>query len=104
MMFTELIAGFVVAFLASWKLALIFLTSFPFIIAGALIMTFTLSKSIIFSRKNYEIAGGVAEELLYNIKTVTSFVNLDYEIKRFGNLIDKVETSDKKELLFPDYQ
>ena len=66
-------------------------------------MTFTLSKSIIFSRKNYEIAGGIAEELLYNIKTVTSFVNLDYEIKRFGNLIDKVETSDKKEFLFPDY-
>ena len=43
MMFTELIAGFVVAFISSWKLALIFLTSFPFIIAGALIMTFTLN-------------------------------------------------------------
>ena len=44
----------------------------------------------------YEIAGGVAEELLYNIKTVTSFVNFDYEIKRFGSLIDKVEKLDKK--------
>ena len=99
MMFTELIAGFVVAFISSWKLALIFLTSFPFIIAGALIMTFTLSKNLIASRKTYEIAGGYAEELLYNIKTVTSFVNFDYEIKRFGELIDKVEAIDKKRAL-----
>ena len=96
MMFVELIAGFVVAFISSWKLALIFLTSFPFIIAGALIMTFTLSKNLIASRKTYEIAGGIAEELLYNIKTVTSFVNFDYEINRFGELIDKVEAIDKK--------
>ena len=62
-------------------------------------MTFTLGKIIVNSRMTYEIAGGVAEELLYNIKTVTSFVNFDYEIKRFGELIDKVEAIDKKRAL-----
>ena len=96
MMIVEFIAGFVVAFIASWKLTLILLTCFPFIIAGALIMTFTLSNIIISSLKTYEIAGGVAEELLYNIKTVTSFANFDYEINRFGRLIKTVEKLDKK--------
>ena len=47
MMVVELISGFVVAFIASWKLTLILITCFPFIIAGALIMTFTLKKLII---------------------------------------------------------
>ena len=32
------------------------------------------------SQQTYGQAGGIAEELLYNIKTVTSFVNFDYEI------------------------
>ena len=100
MMLTELIAGFVVAFIASWELTLILLTSFPFIIGGALIMTFTLKNLIVNSRKTYEIAGGVAEELLYNIKTVTSFANFDYEINRFGNLIDKVEEYDQKKSFY----
>ena len=96
MMIVEIIAGFVIAFISSWKLTLILLTCFPFIIAGALIMTFSLSKIIVTSRKTYEIAGGVAEELLYNIKTVTSFVNFDYEIDRFGKLIKRVERLDKR--------
>ena len=96
MMLTELIAGFVCAFIASWKLTLILLTCFPFIIAGALIMSLTLKNLIVRSRKTFEMAGGVAEELLYNIKTVTSFANFDYEINRFGKLIDKVEKYDIK--------
>ena len=100
MMVVELISGFVVAFIASWKLTLILITCFPFIIAGALIMTFTLKNLIISSRKTYEIAGGVAEELLYNIKTVTSFTNFDYEIKRFGDLINLIEKNDEKKSFY----
>ena len=100
MMVVELISGFVVAFIASWKLTLILITCFPFIIAGALIMTFTLKKIITTSRKTYEIAGGVAEELLYNIKTVTSFTNFDYEINRFGHLINLIELNDENKSFF----
>ena len=99
MMITEVIAGFLLAFISSWKLTLILLTCFPFIIAGALIMTFTLSKLTVASRKMYEKAGGMAEELLYNIKTVTSFVNFDFEIQRFSGLIKKVERLDKRKAL-----
>ena len=63
-------------------------------------MTFTLKNLIISSRKTYEIAGGVAEELLYNIKTVTSFTNFDYEIKRFGDLINLIEKNDEKKSFY----
>ena len=38
--------------------------------------------------------------MLYNIKTVTSFANCDYEINRFGNLIDKVEEYDQKKSFY----
>ena len=99
MMITEVIAGFLLAFISSWKLTLILLICFPFIIAGALIMTFTLSKLTVASRKMYEKAGGMAEELLYNIKTVTSFVNFDFEIQRYSALIKKVERLDKRKAL-----
>ena len=62
-------------------------------------MTFTLSKLTVASRKMYEKAGGMAEELLYNIKTVTSFVNFDFEIQRYSGLIKKVERLDKRKAL-----
>ena len=62
----------------------------PFTIISFLIMMKTLKSSIILSRKTYEKAGGVAEEILYNIKTVSSFVNFYFEMERFGALIDEV--------------
>ena len=41
-------------------------------------------------RKTYEKAGGIAEEMLYNIKTVASFANFDFEKSRFNEKIDLV--------------
>lgn len=78
------------------EIYIIFFTSFPLIITGALIMGVCMKNIMVLSRKTYETAGGVAEELLYKIKTVTSFVNFDYEINRFGNLIDEVEKYERK--------
>ena len=54
---------------------------------------------IVLSRKTYERAGGIAEEMLYNIKTVASFVNFDFEKERFGNYIDKVNEYEKEKAL-----
>ena len=33
--------------------------------------------------QTWELAGGIAEEILYNIRTVAYFANFDYELKRF---------------------
>ena len=47
-------------------------------------------------RQTWEIAGGIGEEIFYNIKTVVSFSNFEYELKRF---YEKVEISNKIELI-----
>ena len=49
-----------------------------------------MKRAIILSRKTYEFAGGIAEEMLYNIKTVASFANFDFEKERFNHYVDKV--------------
>jgi len=77
------IASFIFAFFGSWKLALVLLCFSPL----------SLIISIIFNRINvegnylvlqtWELAGGIAEEILYNIRTVASFANFDYELERF---------------------
>ena len=96
LMLSELISGFVVGFISSWKLTLVLLCCAPFIVGSFIVMIVCMEGAMILSRKTYEKAGGIAEELLYNIKTVTSFVNFDYELKRFGNLVDEVEKHDKR--------
>lgn len=45
-------------------------------------------------RQTWELAGGIGEEIFYNIKTVASFANFDYELNRFN---EKVEMSNKIE-------
>ena len=77
------IASFIFAFFGSWKLSLVLLCFSP--------LSFIIS--IIFNRINvegnylvlqtWELAGGIAEEILYNINTVASFANFDYELNRF---------------------
>ena len=99
-MFSNLISGFVVGFISSWKLSLVLLCCFPFIIVGFLIILLCMNKEIILSRKTYEKAGGITEEILYNIKTVTSFVNFDYELNRFGNLIESNDAYNRKKAFF----
>ena len=98
-MLSELISGFIVAFIASWKLSLILLTCFPFIVASILLTILNLKKIIPHSRKTYAFANVIVEELLYNIKTVASFVNFEYEMNRFNQIINKVEKNDKKKAL-----
>ena len=93
---SEFISGIIIGFISSWKMTLIFCCCAPIILSSFTIMFICMKKYIIKSRKTYEKAGGIAEELLYNIKTVTSFVNFDYELNRFGNLIDEVKKYDIK--------
>ena len=90
------ITGLIIAFFASWKLTLIILCVAPFLAACIIYMVTSMRKSLFLSRKAYETAGGVAEEVLYNIKTVVSFGNFDFERQRFGHYIDLVHELDKQ--------
>ena len=82
------IISFIFAFVISWKIALIMITVFPFILLFIFILVKALRTGIIMGRKTWEKAGGLAEEMLYNIKTVASFANFEYEIRRFNEKVE----------------
>ena len=82
------VIAFIFAFIISWKIALIMMTVFPFIMLFVIILVKALRTGIIMGRKTWEKAGGLAEEMLYNIKTVASFANFEYETRRFNEKVE----------------
>ncbi len=82
----NIIAGFVIGFIKSWKLTLILSAcSLPFLLACQIINTYRIEKQRILDLKNQERATAIAEEIIRNIKTVASFANFDYEIQRYDD-------------------
>ena len=82
------VISFIFAFIIAWKIALLMLTVAPFIFIFIIILVKALRTGIIMGRKTWEKAGGIAEEMLYNIKTVASFANFEYEIHRFNEKVE----------------
>ena len=99
LMFTEVISGFLVGFMISWKLTLILCSVFPIIICSVIISDYCAEKYLIKSKKLLEKAGGVSEEILYNIKTISSFCNFNFEIERYNQIIDESFKYESKKLL-----
>ena len=89
-MVSQCIVGFIFAFIASWKLTLVMLCVAPVILFFTMFLMLALRKGIVLARKTWETAGGIAEEMLYNIKTVASFANFEYELKRFYEKVEIV--------------
>ena len=90
----QVIVGFIISFYKSWLITLVMLALSPLIFIFALFLVLSLKSPMIGSRKSYEHAGGMAEEMLYNIKTVASFSNFEFEMERFNNMIDNVHYYD----------
>ena len=89
------IACFIFGFFGSWKLSLVLLCMTPIIIVLGIYLNYLNVKGNTLMRQTWEAAGGIAEEILYNIKNVLSFSNFDYELGRY---YEKLETSNKIEL------
>ena len=85
----QCLSGLIIAFLTSWKLTLVILCVIPFILIILFIMLFFINKKALQSRKAYEDAGGIAEEILYNIKIISSFANFEFELKRYDEKIEE---------------
>jgi ABC-type multidrug transport system fused ATPase/permease subunit len=96
---SQLVVGLVFAFYTSWVLPLVMLSVTPCIMAAVIYLVTALKKTMVGSRKSFEKAGGVAEEVLYNIKTVASFSNFEFEIERFNKLIDDVHRYNSEKAL-----
>ena len=88
MMLSQCVSGLIIAFITSWKITLVMLCVSPFIIGVLFFMVNSMRIGIIMGRKTYEKAGGIAEEMLYNIKTVASFSNFEFEQKRFNEKVE----------------
>ena len=99
LMSAEIISGFAVGFITSWKLTLVLFSSLPIMISALIISDYCGENLLINSRKIYEKAGGMAEELLYNIKTVSSFCNFDFELNRYGQLVEEANKYKQKKSL-----
>ena len=93
---SQIISGLIIAFYKSWLLTLVMLAVSPLIMICVLFLVLSLKKPMIGSRKTYEKAGGMAEEMLYNIKTIASFSNFEFEIHRFNKMIDIVHKFDEQ--------
>ena len=93
---SQIIVGFIIAFYKSWLITLVMLAISPTIFACVVLLVCLIRKPMIGSRKTYEKAGGAAEEMLYNIKTIVSFSNFEFEIDRFNRLINIVHYFDRK--------
>ena len=98
-MIAEIISGFTVGFMTSWKLTLIICSSFPIIVASVLVSNYFIEKLMIKSKELNEKSGGISEEILYNIKTVTSFCNFDFEMNRYNQIINEISKCDQKRAL-----
>ena len=96
---SQVIVGLIIAFYKSWLLTLVMLAISPTIFGCVIILICFIRKPIIGARKTYEKAGGAAEEMLYNIKTVASFSNFELEIHRFNRMIDLVHYFDRRKAL-----
>ena len=93
--FLAAIGCLIFGFFGSWKLALVLLCITPIIIVVGIYLNYLNVKGNTLMRQTWEAAGGIAEEILYNIKNVESFSNFEYELKRY---YEKLETSNKIEL------
>ena len=93
---SQIITGLIIAFYKSWLLTLVMLSISPLIFVSVLFLLVALKKSMIGSRKSFEKAGGIGEEILYNIKTVASFSNYEFEIQRFNKMIDIMHKFDEQ--------
>lgn len=81
------ICSFIIAFTTSWKLSLVLTATIPFVGLSGWFLTKAFTEASKQNKKAYEKAGGVAEEVLYKIKTVSSFGNFKFEIERFNKLL-----------------
>ena len=91
----NILTGIIISFLISWKLSAVTLTVAPLTLFSIIYFTKITKNASNISKKAYEKAGGIAEEMLYNIETVYSFVNFDFEMERFNKNIDKVYKCDE---------
>ena len=81
------IVSYIVAFVYSWKLSLVLSAVVPIYVIVGNYYSQEMIKGFELNRSEYEKAGGLAEEIIYNIKTVFSFGNMEKEVQTFDKIL-----------------
>ena len=89
MSISQFIASFMVGYITSWQLSLVLTAMLPLLLVGGWCMAKAMQQGSSVNRESYEKAGGFAEEVIYNIKTVASFANFEYEKQKYDDYINK---------------
>ena len=87
------IVSFSVGFYYSWKLSLVLCALLPLVSIAGIFAFGNMKKLTKKSVESYSEAGGIAEEIVTQIKTVFTYGNFDWEKKRFE---EKIELSYSK--------
>jgi subfamily B ATP-binding cassette protein MsbA len=84
-----LIGSVIIMFAINWRLSLFIVVMIPILAAVGFAFGYFLQR--VSTEVQDEIAGAtiVAEEVMQNIREVKSFVREDFEVKRYGNAIDR---------------
>ena len=90
------ISAIIFAFFGSWKLSLVLLCFSPIAILVSIMFNRVNVNGYFLVLQRWELTGGIAEEIFYNIRAIASFVNFDYELKKFK---DYNRTSTEIELM-----
>ncbi|XP_019704737.1 ABC transporter B family member 9 [Elaeis guineensis] len=81
------IGGFIVAFIAGWRLALVTLSGIPPIVIAVAALSMTMAKISSRGQAAYSEAGTVVEQTIGSIRTVVSFTGEKHAIDKYNNLI-----------------
>lgn len=82
------ISGIVVGVITSWKLTLVVMAVGPFFIGTSAYLARMTANSSAREQEKYALAGGVADQVLNNIRTVLAFGKQNYEIHRFDAALE----------------
>jgi ATP-binding cassette, subfamily B (MDR/TAP), member 1 len=85
---TMFVSSFVVGYYTSWKLSLVISSVIPVFLIGGWLISKLLKRNSVKVEETFGQAGGIAEEVIYHIKTVASFANFEYEETRYNTKID----------------
>ncbi|KAG0499942.1 hypothetical protein HPP92_000014 [Vanilla planifolia] len=81
------IGGFVVAFIRGWRLTLVLMCSFPFIVIAGGAMALTISKLSARGQAAYAEAGSIVDQTVGSIRTIVSFSGESQAIQKYNELI-----------------
>ncbi len=83
------IAGFLIAYIRGWKLAIVVTAVIPFLLAAGFFNNHYLKQASEFMNRIMSRAQGMAEEVLYSIKTVKFLHGEEYEADKYRHKISR---------------